>query len=216
MVKNMYFMSGLQRSGTNFIEESVSKNYGTRKVNNGKDLWKHHIVVPSALKTKNVIIVYKNPYTWIESIAFRNSVDFLRTQRHFPVDELPRDKDMMVGSGNFNLINLAKTWKTYQQNWCFNYSKKESAFYIKYEDLLEDEKREEIFCNLENKFDWKRKQKTLQFTNRGGVSQSRDYNANREEYYRLGVPKDLTEKQIYMINNTIGRSLISHMGYEVL
>lgn len=216
MLKDVYFMSGLQRSGTNFIEESISKNYNVRKINNGKDLWKHHVKVPNSLKTENVIIIYKNPYTWIESIAFRNSVDFVRTQRLFPIDEPSRDEDLMIGPANFNLINLAKTWKTYQVNWCIDYDKKEKAFYVKYEDLLENKKREEIFLNLENKFNWKREAANLTFTDRGRVSQSRDYDVSREEYYKRCIPNHLSPKQIHIINNTIGRPIIAKLGYEVL
>lgn len=80
-----YFQFGLQRTGTTVIDRVIKDTWGYWKANDAfpndiqvrppayhKYVWKHSIDFPDQFeKGAPVVLVYKNPYTWAESMAFR-------------------------------------------------------------------------------------------------------------------------------------------------
>ena len=210
-------MFGLQRSGTNFLEHLLKNNYSARKRNATSSAWKHSVNDPTSGWQKKLpqLIIYKNPYTWIESVATRNKVDWLKTQKTYPADE-DIDNDLQVGENSFNVVNLAKTYRDFHTNWL---DREDLPLYkaIKYEDLLDDTKRYRILLALNTDFGWaKPPNDRFKIPSKGGVSQSKDYSDEREQYYIQARPKVLTHKQITAINEYVGVDLITKMGYEVL
>lgn len=207
-----YYMFGLQRSGTNFLEDLVKNNFNGKKLNDQRKSWKHSIDVPPLYDENTpTLIIHKNPYTWIESISLRNNVDWIKTQKKYPADQ-KTDSCFMIGEKqSMNVINLALTYRHFHETWLDR-----NHYEMKYEDLLVDKPRENILDQIREKYALQRAHKNWLIPKRGSVSQSRDYNANREEYYIRGVPQTLTEKQIAKVNEIIGASLIRKMGYDVL
>jgi hypothetical protein len=205
-------MFGLQRSGTNFLEDLVKNNFNGKKLNDQRKSWKHSIDVPSIYDENTpTLIIHKNPYTWIESISLRNNVDWIKTQKKYPADQ-KTDSCFMIGEKqSMNIINLALTYRHFHETWL-----DKNHYEMKYEDLLVDKPREIILDQIREKYALQRTHKNWLIPKRGSVSQSRDYNANREEYYIRGVPQTLTGKQIAKVNEIIGVSLIRKMGYDVL
>lgn len=120
----MIFINGLQRSGTNFAhnvyKDSVQYCY---------PYWKHDPklegIDPNSPK---VFCIIKNPYTWIESICFRNPVDIVEW---FPSHQLHDPKDHL-GPHQINLKRLCTVYRLFYTSW-LNYSKTKL---IHYEDLL--------------------------------------------------------------------------------
>lgn len=202
----------------------MSKNFNASKLNgqagvaNGST-WKHSIDVPSGFdKTKPTIILYKNPYTWVESIAYRNQVDWVKRQTLYPVTE-ECDDDYKIGPNNFNLINLCKTYQHFHRTWVMN-NPCEIRMIIKYEDLLDDKKRSHIMHQIKDEFMFQRSTPAGQtgwfIPPKGKVSQSKDYTPDRESYYISMKPKHLNKKQIDKVNEVIGNQMIKQLGYVIL
>lgn len=210
-----YYIFGLQRTGTNFVEATMKNSFTVRKTNTQRNCWKHSIDVPKQYRTNSpTIVIYKNPYTWIESIAFRNSVDWVRTQTKYPAKEVC-EEDLQVGDDKLNVSNLAKTYNHFYTTWLLNTPGSNTAF-IKYEDLLVPYSRIEIFQNLGKQFQLVQKGENLVFPERGSVSQSKDYTSTRELYYVKQVPEKLSPRQIEEISSLIDDRIFQKTGYKRL
>lgn len=187
---NYYYIFGLQRSGTNYIEQLFKENFLQIELSNVRGhAWKHSIdVPPDMIPDRLAVIVYKNPLTWVESIAFRTPIDFFKEQKTYSpsVD---------------NMEGIAKTYRHWYETWVVNYTGK--SIVVKYEDLLIKEKREQfletvgVMLNLQKKWDtWKN-------IEAGKVSISEKYTEERTEYYIKGVPTLLTKEQIDAIERIL-------------
>jgi len=217
MQKNFYYMWGIQRSGTNFLEQLLKTNYQAHKRNAAKSAWKHSIDDPIDGWSRSLpnFVIHKNPYTWVESIATRNTVDWLKTQTTYPAtDDI--DSELQLGDKKLNIVNLAKTYKHFYDNWLDRTDLK-LYMVIRYEDLLIDDKRYKILLDIPMRMSFPKPQRDkFMIPKIGGVSQSKDYTEEREEYYKSGRPSVLTQKQIEAVTETVGVELITKMGYEVL
>lgn len=185
---------------------------GNRK--NGRHTWKHSIDIPPKYdESIRTIIIHKNPYTWVESIAFRNNVDWIKSQTTY--DPIEYSKFYMIGEKQkFNAINLAKTYKHFHDTWL-----PRADMIIKYEDLLVPKKRDDIISRIHKDLDIPKKSSikdTWDIPNKGTVSQSRDYDDTREQYYIKGRPKHLNDRIKFAINHHVTPDLIQSMGYDVL
>jgi hypothetical protein len=215
MSKKEYYIFGLQRSGTNFIENIMSKNFEVRKLNANTSAWKHSIDVPSTYKRRiPTIVAYKNPYTWVESLGLRNCVDWKKRQTKYPADE-ECAHEYKIGEHNFNIINLAKTYHHFYTTWFVN-NPCENRIIIKYEDFLVEKLRSNKLEEIAQAFSLNKKYEQWDIPKRGKVSQSRDYDENREKYYLAMKPSNLTPRHIEAINTHVGEDLIKKMGYTVL
>lgn len=120
----MIFINGIQRSGTNFACK-IHKNSSDYSF----PYWKHDPklegIDPDCTK---VFCIIKNPYTWVESICFRNPVDIVKW---FPSQHLKDHKDHL-GPHQINLKRLCITYKLFYASW-LNYNKTKL---IHYEQLL--------------------------------------------------------------------------------
>lgn len=213
-----YFIFGLQRSGTNFIEQSLTQNFGAQKQNRTNACWKHFIDPPQGWNPEiPTILIHKNPYTWVESICFRNTVDWIKTQRKYPAQEAIQP-ELQLGPQKINLANLAKTYHHFHNEWLWKMppEKKRNMLVIKYEDLLIEEKKIEIFESMKTRFGAKQTKPTWTFPARGRVSQSSTYSAQIENYYINMQPQQLNDNHIRVITNQIGPVNIRKLGYNIL
>jgi len=85
---------------------------------------------------------------------------------------------------------------------------------LRYESLLIDESREEALENMSRFLPVRKSNKWIN-PQRGKVSQSKDYNKDREQYYLSMQPKQLTRTHIDAINDVLG-DRIESMGYDKL
>jgi hypothetical protein len=73
MIKPIYVF-GIHRSGTNYLMNLLNRNFGKihekNTNNNYQPRWKHSVVVDE-LEDYPVFVIYKNVYTWVESILKR-------------------------------------------------------------------------------------------------------------------------------------------------
>lgn len=210
-----YYIFGLQRSGTNFLQTLIEQNFKKSSSNSQKTSWKHSIEDPLKYnKDIPTVVIHKNPYTWVESISMRNRVDWQKTQTKYPSQE-KTTPEFTVGQQEMNLTNLMLTYRDFHNNW-LNREDITSYIVIKYEDLLVPEKRIETLEKISETFGWTKPLEDWIVPTQGSVSQSRDYTAEREKYYIEGVPKTLTRDQIHEINRVMEIWPIHGMGYTIL
>lgn len=218
-MKGEYFLFGLQRSGTNYLESLIKMNFETVKKNRSHKSWKHSIDIPKGIiaeKNTDLVIIHKNPYMWAESILFRNQVDWVKTQKTYdPLEEGPYM--LGIGKNKLNLSSVIKTWVHFHESWLFN-SMERKTFIVRYEDLLHDEFREDALRGMRDKFGWIKKSEyragVFRNPRPGTVSQSTDYDMGRHAYYREMKPQKLEPVHIEEINSLIDDKFFEIMNYR--
>jgi len=157
---------GLQRSGTNFLEQLIRRNMNGATVINtwAKGIWKHIYDIEnntpfsddnSNLKRRILghwggqykydlllqqkilpIYIHKHPYSWLESIV-NKSVDITKV---YPQISENQTKNTYFQFENVNLISATKLWQAHTKYW---YSKKQKDLFpiyiLSYENLIRDE-----------------------------------------------------------------------------
>lgn len=206
-----YYMWGLQRSGTNFLEQIVMKNLRGQRCNRQHNCWKHSVDRPKDFDGSVIsIMIYKNPYTWVESLCFRNSVDWVKRQTKYPVLAGKNGDPLRAGPRQLNVASLAKTYRDWHITW--TQTDIPNRQIVVYEDLIDSTKRQEVLNKLATTF--KRTPNKWIIPERGKVSQSKDYNEQREKYYTSMVPKKLTKMQIDAITDIVTPKLLEKIGYK--
>lgn len=219
---NKFYVFGLQRSGTNYLEQTLAKNFNLRRENpsnrNG-ERWKHRVSVSEQVKNDDIpiFVIHKNPYMWIESICFRKSFDWKETQTDFPATIPHANPEYNVGKENLNIVNLAKTYQMFYRNWVTRSDKEllDKVYKIKYEDMLDDDKRVEILKDIRDTYDFKHPD-TMPWENPTRVGMSPLFTPQSKAMYVNQTPQHLTENQIKIITQTLSPMLISNLGYDIL
>ena len=192
MQHTRFYVYGLQRSGTNFVEQALERTFsefrrsGAATGNVKHPLWKHSINVPEELPTDApVIVVFKSINNWIESIIDRQTMDYLDTQTHYTPQPGDQIVDAFIEKRNnlravqFSVQQLCKTWVHFHQQW-LSAAQTHNIVYIQYEDLLTD-KLEEIVQQANKKLgldpiDWQfEKNKPARYTNRFTTARAQRY-----------------------------------------
>lgn len=186
-------------------------NFRASRVNKYPDTWKHSIDVPTSLVTSfPVLVIHKNPYTWIESLCFRNRVDWCSKQKKYPC--VPKGDEDAVMANGINIVNLAEAYRDFTHSWV----EAQDNLVVRYEDLLIEENRLVTLDRIRREFNFKQMKPAWVNIARGDVSQSRDYNESREKYYLEGFPTQLEDFQTATITDIIGADSIAQMGYTPL
>lgn len=211
------YVFGLHRSGTNYLTSLLNVNF--KKIiqvnsdGNYTPLWKHSVVVDSTIGDYPTFVIYKNPYTWVESIIKRRQDDghnIMLASKYLPhyVDEnryIKTDSDLSYYDGKISFERLLNIYRQFHENWILNFPKQNNLFVISYEDLLIKEKRDKILDIIGKKFNWVSPDIWLN-SEPGAVPLSKDYSHERGEYYLNGKPKELSIEEIEMIDTIIDES----------
>ena len=112
------FLNGLQRTGTNYALKLFQQNLPSIEF---KDLfsfywyWKHDFHRGHFLNhpPNKILTIIKHPYSWVESICFRNCVDI---KTWFPNYYLHNTQDY-CGPLQINLKNLCKLYYDWYTTW---------------------------------------------------------------------------------------------------
>ena len=206
-----YYIFGLQRSGTNYMAQLMRLNFRANLVNAYPETWKHSIKVPASLHPAvPILIIHKNPYTWVESLCFRNRVDWCSGQKNYPCGAKGGTDEIMVNG--INIVSLAKAYRDFIHTWV----ESQNHVTIRYEDLLIEENRLVALDRIGRKFSFKHTKPTWTNVAPGNVPQSKDYNEMREKYYIEGFPTNLEDFQTAKITEVIGADNIAVLGYTPL
>src|SRR6056300_732279 len=131
----MILLNGLQRSGTNFATSIFSN------VTDCVHPYHKHSIRDETIPVNchKVFCIIKNPYTWVESICFRNQVDI---KKYFPFYKLHNEKDYL-GPHHINLKELCRLYQDFYMSWITL----DKTKLIHYEDLLIKYRRKNIPYN---------------------------------------------------------------------
>lgn len=197
---------GLQRSGTYYLEGLMYRYFEVWCRNGGSGpKWKHSLEMAPLEEDIFYLAIAKNPYLWIESIAYRSPMDYIKRQTLYPAQE----KGCNVGKHNINIVNAAKTWNHFYQNWASQ--SKEKVYLMRYEDLLKD--RDSILSEIQMKFGLERRENPLSYKTKETTILDKNMDSSKRKYYQNEKPQYLTEDHIDLITQNIDADLLSFFEY---
>lgn len=217
--KKRVYINGLHRSGTNYLGSLLNANFGgiagLNTNQNFSSEWKHSFI-PSENHNGDypIFIIYKNIYTWLESVLHRKIddgwhivVSTITNPEYVKLETFIQpeiDYQYSYNNNKFNLSFIVNCYKQYFENWIFNSDEdiKNSIVLIKYEDLLDEESRENVLTKISQKLNWVKPEKWVN-PGKGTISLSKEYNEDSESYYIKGETKFLTEEQINLVDTII-------------
>lgn len=230
---NTFQIAGLQRSGTNYIKELIENNFyntcfktsfyeknKTLPPDYKKKFWKHSLIKWDRKfidKSDPIFIIYKNPYRWIESIVDRTPRDWNIAQpSEYRCNIICNNKNLIAGKNNFYYPNLVKAYNFWFKNWIFNSSLESycKVVIIKYEDLLEEKKRDLILSNIEKTLNFKKKNEN--WINPDKVRLSKKFDFNDKQYYLNDNCKVLSRANINIINSLLDNRIFQYTNYKIL
>lgn len=228
-MSNTFTVFGLQRSGTNFLEQLLKNNVSQVNIVNrwksGDGIWKHAYDMekkPTNGKTAgeqgdktkaemiggriHAIYIHKHPYSWLQSITNKH-VDIKKTYPFVTDDSTIMLKDL-------NLIRLTQLYRDHTAYW-LNKVETRKVYHVKYEDLIESESHtKEIVKDIASFFDRKIKHKTIQIPNR--VSQSKQFTEEERQRYKKYQIQTLSYEHIQEINRILNRDHLEKQGYDLI
>jgi len=194
------YVFGLQRSGTTFLEKLLLQNFKCRQSSN---YWKHSV---ERFETPALAFnIYKNPYTWIESIMFREHADL-------PISSPEILLPSYLNAGactltddpvSINPVELAKLYERYSNNW-YGY-----GWIVRYEDLIQEETLKQFIDSIH----LPRVSEEI-IIPEAGFFMSEGYTDDIVPYYLRGKPSRLTDRQVDAINRVISRETFDRLGYK--
>lgn len=211
-IETKNYLFGLPRSGTNFITTLIFSKLKITFKNpniNGHDLWKHSF---NGLNNINeydkIIFIYKNVYTWIESILVRYPSMGVFIQNTLKEQNLQLSEELIMEESDFlfcdyrvsleSMVNIYKycinQFKEYEKN-------HNNILIIKYEDLLIPEKQIHILKQLSIFFE--SDITNYDFFKQDRVPVSKKINKDTLEYYINEKPIFLPENMVNKINEII-------------
>lgn len=203
-----YYIFGLQRSGTTFLERMLTNTFDARWLN-GAGTWKHELLVPDAVtQNQHISLVnFKNPYTWLESIIFRGNADLLMTASDYGL-QTDTGLDSVIGHDSVNLANTAKLYATYAERW-LSAADAGCVHVVRYEDMLCQIGRDALANYLLGRglIDWK-------VPDPGSLFMSEDFTNDRIDYYLDQRPIRFTLGQLQTINDNIPDDIFIRLGYD--
>lgn len=212
---------GLQRSGTNFLETFLKKNYRVCFLNSNKDrssplqkhcrLYKNKEIIPEPQYDNEIIvetfeqfqslfkiapayylIISKDPYSWYLSyINWAEKCNWPSVNHHY-IEE-------------YNLF-----YRTFIE---FS-SQTDKFIFVRYIDLIKDTRA--MFDMLEKKMELKKRFfSQLIFRQTSEVSQSAIFTENKRAYYlNEEYLKEYSVEDMQILNGLLDPQVISFLGYE--
>jgi len=202
MYKTKFCIFGLQRSGTSFIEKLIALNF-TCVISNGAN-WKHSLDYVDTFTSFNI---YKNPYTWVESVIFRDPADILLTHPHL----LSGERSEKIGHDSVNLRELCKLYNTYCNNWLEH----DDVTVVKYEDIIQEKTRNVFLDSLLPIFE-SRNHGQYMVPAPGSLFMSEGFSNDMLQYYVNQKPTRLSRENIEVVNQNISNDVFEKLGYEKL
>lgn len=231
-MSDTFTVFGLQRSGTNFLQQLITRNIRNTKIANtwraGDGIWKHAFGIenkptdagPIGMKGDpekakmiggriHSIYIHKHPYSWIESITTKK-VDIKKTYP-FVTNELDQKANVLNG---LNILHLAQLYHDHTRYWLDKVETRK-VYHVKYEDLIfSPEKTKEIVTDIAQFFNRKLKETNIIIPDK--VGQSDTFNEEKRKRYRNYQITSLSYEQIHQINLILDRDAMAKQGYSMI
>ena len=221
--KDGFLIFGLQRSGSNILSELLNRSYSSPKnifdqINYRRFdvIWKHSIYVPTIKIDCPTFVIFKNPYKWVESICLRNHRDVLTRQVKYPIDEKEGfSNNYLFGKNKFNLENLGKLYSHFFESWVINKNKNiKQKIVVRYEDLLDKEKRETLFEKISKKLDINVNIIIDPISLVGKIDQSENFSEINLNYYKKEGKLSLNKENISVLNSNLNNLIFDMLEYK--
>lgn len=205
---------GLQRSGTNFLETLIQHNFKDVEIQCKTETgqWKHSLTIENLFHFDSidlVLVIAKNPFTWVESISMRNCADYLTRQNKYEVFDHNTLSPNCIGGLHLNLKSLCKTYNDFYKFWLHNFDSK--RIFVCYEDILEKENILTLFDKLVL-IGLERISDDIVIPQLGLVPESLiEYNTYPKDHldkYKKYVTRHISKEQRKIIATTINKSLL--------
>jgi hypothetical protein len=218
---------GPQRSGTNYIESLLKENFDNIRVRNHDSnyVWKH-CAYPQKFDNKltsenNInIVVYKNPYKWIESlIKYNGDLENKfggKKEEYADKYKTLQEGDVIIKDGrnkNTNVGGACRLYNDFYTNW-YDYDKIDIMF-VRYEDLLEDDKRAQFLEQIHSKYRLKRKGGG--WVNPRKVGQSDPWTPEKSQVYlQMDKFNVINQVHIDLVNKYIDNKWFEKFKYPLI
>lgn len=225
---------GLQRSGTNFLQQLISDNYSFDCTGNYFLLWKH-VYNPSITMKHHgqsycnlvchnlkfmkyhgfrTALITKNPYFWLESMK-RNPVDTDDLDWNmFRPDENTEDKVKLGFLGDMDLKKVCKIWANFHEYWIENSF--DSLIKIRYEDLLKDTPAclNKVNAHLKIKEGVTLTGQNISVPKK--VSQSSNFDSSRIARSIEQKNPKITSREAEVMTSVLSKRVLQHYNYSIL
>ena len=216
---------GLQRSGTEYLEQLLRINFEGITIKNHIKrgyFWKHSPDPTTLIFEDDFfhVLICKNPYSWIESIR-RNCVDMGGRHLEFEIcnidglkeDEIITSENVLHQVSYFSLQNLCKLYDAFFENWLLSPKcELPPLVNIQYEHLIKPEGFKGALQKIEGEFRLKRASKDWKDVKK--VAQSNAFTEKKRRAYLNMKDFDLTTAQIQIVNSNISDAVFERLGYK--
>lgn len=204
-----HYTFGLQRSGTTFLDHLLKNTFSAGWLN-GPGTWKHSLEVPEEIKQtqETVLLIYKNPYTWIESVVFRESADMLICFHDYGLQD-STDAEALAGHDSVNLRRLAALYTLHAERW-LRLADKPNVLLLQYEQIITAQGREALLSKLPISH----AQVTWSVPEPGSLFMSEGFQDSMISYYLDQKPVRLSQQQLAIVNASIPDSVFEKLGYS--
>jgi hypothetical protein len=197
------FINGLQRTGTNYALKLFRQNLPNIEFEEEFNLyWKHDFYKGFFLNISpnKILTIIKHPYSWVESICFRNCVDI---KTYFPNYYLHNTQDY-CGPFSINLKNLCELYYDWYNTWL----DVPQINLIQYERLLTEKDLRKNIISLFNI-----NSKTIVIPD--NIPQSHDFVNERKELYKDYKTQYLNSTQKQIIKNNLPIDFLKRINYNL-
>lgn len=197
------FINGLQRTGTNYALKLFQANVSNISFFDcAPGHWKHAFYKGFFLNTSpnKILTIIKHPYSWVESICFRNCVDI---KTNFPNYYLHNTQDH-CGPFSINLKNLCKLYYDWYNTWL----DVPQVNLIPYERLLTER---DVRRNIKRIFNIHPKRIVIP----NNIPQSHNFVNERKELYKDYKTQYLNSTQKQIIKNNLPKDFLNRIKYRL-
>ena len=197
------FLNGLQRTGTNYVLKLFQQNLPSIEFKDWTSpCWKHDFYKGLFLNNRpnKILTIIKHPYSWIESICFRNCVDI---KTFFPNYYLHNTQDH-CGPLQINLKNLCELYYDWYNTWL----DVPQVNLIPYERLLTEK---DVRKNIIRIFNINPKRIVIP----DNIPRSHDFVHERKELYKDYKTQYLNATQKQIIKDSLPKDFLKRINYDL-
>lgn len=207
---------GLQRSGTNYLEQLMVRNFNSMKVRNNRDqhpsyTWKHSYGFYMRRVDSSIIHLYvvKNPYVWIDSMIRKK----VTSKHHLSIISHYKDileiSDPAFNVHGLDIVKMAKLWNDHSI-WFHSDAVRTKLDYTKilYKDLISSEENlVSILKEIHDKHGLDRKEKYIE--NPDKVDQSNLWTDEAKLRYMADELEYLPKDKLPLISEHLNEGILT-------